>query len=215
MFTGIVEEVGTVASISRGQSRVKLRISSGIVIKGIAAGDSVSVNGVCLTVTAFDNRSFELDVVEESLSRSTLGGLKVGTKVNLERAVAADGRFGGHMVSGHIDGVGGVIRMLRRGNSTDIEINCPLNLLKYVIEKGSIAVDGVSLTVAGAGKTGFRVTLIPHTLRGTNLGSLRERDFVNLEVDMLGKYIEKNISALKRPASRVNEAFLKGAGFNV
>jgi len=215
MFTGIVEEIGKVSSVSRAQGGVKLKIASQNIGKGLNLGDSVCVNGVCLTVTALNSGLFDLDVVEESLSRSTLGRIKAGGKVNLERALKADSRLGGHLVSGHIDGVGHVMKMARHANSVELEIDCPVNLLKYMVEKGSVAIDGVSLTISAVSKTSFKVSLIPTTLNGTTLGSLRERDDVNLEADVLGKYVEKNISALKRPSSKINEPFLREAGYRV
>ena len=170
MFTGIIEEVGSVVSIQRSSSKSFIRISARKVLEDVHLGDSIAVNGVCLTVTDFDAASFQADVMNETLSRSSLGSLRSGSPVNLERAMAAGGRFGGHIVSGHIDGTG---------------------TISYIVEKGSVAIDGISLTVAKVAADSFSVSIIPHTASQTVLGTKKVGDIVNLENDIIAKYVEK------------------------
>lgn len=196
MFTGLVEEVGTIRAIRRGAHSSVLSIGAETVLSDLKVGDSVAVNGVCLTATSRDSSGFTADVMHETLNRSSLGALTVGSHVNLERAMAADGRFGGHIVSGHIDGTG-VIQSLRRDdNAVWYTVGAAPGLLRYIVEKGSITIDGISLTVAAVGETWFSVSIIPHTAAVTILGEKRVGDRVNLETDIIGKYVEK----LLRPA---------------
>ena len=187
MFTGIIEEVGTVRKIGGGT----LAIDATKVIEDVHLGDSIAVNGVCLTVTSFDREHFEADVMPETLRRSNLGMLKSGDQVNLERAMAADGRFGGHIVSGHIDGTGIIRSMQRDENAVWVRIETGQGILKYIVEKGSITIDGISLTVAAVTARDFSVSIIPHTGAETTLLTRREGDTVNLETDILAKYTEK------------------------
>lgn len=191
MFTGLIEEVGVLRSVRRGGCSSVLSIGASLVLSDLKEGDSVAVNGVCLTATGLDSGGFTADVMHETLNRSTLGSLSPGDRVNLERAMAANGRFGGHIVSGHIDGVGAVTAKRRDGNAVWYTVSAPPSLLRYVVEKGSITIDGISLTVAAVTEGDFSVSLIPHTAAVTILGAKGPGDRVNLEADILGKYVEK------------------------
>lgn len=193
MFTGIVERVGDVLSLEEGDTRCRLVIG-GNGLGGLAVGASVAVNGVCLTVVEIDEDTVAFDVVPETLSRTNLGDLSSGSPVNLERPMPADGRFDGHIVQGHVDGTGTVISVSRDDDGMIMEVAVDPPILGYLVEKGSVAIDGVSLTVAGVGDKSFKVALIPHTIEVTTLG-LRERgDEVNLEVDVVAKYVERLMS---------------------
>lgn len=196
MFTGIIEEVGTVLSIQHSGNSSFIRISARKVLEDVHMGDSIAVNGVCLTVTAFDSGSFQADVMNETLSRSSLGSFSSGSPVDLERAMAAGGRFGGHIVSGHIDGTGTITDIHKDGIAVWYTISTSPEIMRYVVEKGSIAIDGISLTVAKAADTHFSVSIIPHTAEQTVLSRKKTGDTVNLENDIIGKYVEK----LMRPA---------------
>ena len=218
MFTGIVEEMGTVESMSQGAGQTVLKISAVRVLEGSNVGDSISVNGVCLTVTSIDGGMFTADVMAETMRRSSLGKLRRGSRVNLERAMAADGRFGGHIVSGHIDGTGTVSSMKREHNAVWVEIETSQNILKYIVEKGSIAIDGISLTVASLGNGSFAVSVIPHTGEETTLLKSRVGDIVNLENDIIGKYVERMLFFDKEdennmPKSGISWEFLAENGF--
>lgn len=191
MFTGIVEEVGTIKNIKKGSKSAILTIQGDVVTKGSNLGDSIAVNGVCLTVTSLSGNIFTADVMAESMRRTSLGSLNSGSKVNLERAMAADGRFGGHIVSGHIDGTGTITDFTREDNAVWVTISADSKILKYIIEKGSIAIDGISLTVAYVDSTCFKVSIIPHTAKETTLLAKKVGDIVNLENDVIGKYVEK------------------------
>ncbi|MBE5918314.1 MAG: riboflavin synthase [Pseudobutyrivibrio ruminis] len=191
MFTGIVEELGTIKRIVRGSSHQQISINCKKIIEDIHLGDSIAVNGVCLTVVEFTDNGFSADVMNETFMRSSLGTLKPGSYVDLERAMAADGRFGGHIVSGHIDG-NGVIKSIRLdGNAVWFEIRAEEKILEGIVEKGSITIDGISLTVAAVGRDSFNVSIIPHTLKETVLGHKKNGDIVNIENDVVGKYIKK------------------------
>jgi len=191
MFTGIIEEIGVVTGIARGAKSSRVTISANIIFSDLKLGDSVSTNGVCLTVSEMTHRTFTADVMHETLKYTSLAGLASGTRVNLERAMAADGRFGGHIVSGHIDGTG-VIRDIKRDDNAIIyTITASPDIVKYIVKKGSIAIDGISLTVTYVDNSSFSVSIIPHTLQETILADRKTGDCVNLEVDMLAKYIEK------------------------
>ena len=221
MFTGIVEEIGTVRSVRAGTSGAVLDISASKIIPGIKLGDSISVNGVCLTVTPGAGH-FTADVMPESLRRTSLGSLVAGSKVNLERAMECGGRFGGHIVSGHVDACGRVETLTKEGIAVLMTVSVPHNLLKYIAEKGSVTLDGTSLTVVSAGSGSFKVSLIPHTLSSTTLGLLRVGSPVNVEVDMLARYVERLLDFGKdRPDDSRKECdsgkltidFLKENGF--
>lgn len=191
MFTGLVEEIGTMKSISRKGEAMVLGISAGVIMDDLKLGDSVAVNGVCLTATAIGANSFTVDVMPQTYRHTNLKDLKPGGKVNLERAMAAGGRFGGHIVQGHVDGTGAIVRTRHDQNAVvyTIEPASP-SLFKYIIPQGSITLDGISLTVTEAGGGRFSVSIIPHTLAETVLANKRPGDTVNIECDVLGKYVE-------------------------
>ena len=191
IFTGIVEETGKIESVANGNKSAIITIIADKVLKGTKIGDSIAVNGVCLTVTSISGNKFTADVMAETIRRSSLGTLKHGSKVNLERAMAADGRFGGHIVSGHIDGTGTICSLEREDNAVWVEIETPDKLLKYIVEKGSIAIDGISLTVASLTDDSFSVSVIPHTGEETTLLAKKPGDIVNLENDIVGKYVDR------------------------
>ena len=191
MFTGIVEELGVVRSVRRGARSAELSIGARTVLSDLKIGDSVAVNGVCLTATAVDGGGFTADVMHETLRRSSLGALAPGSRVNLERAMAANGRFGGHIVAGHIDGTGTITEKRQDDNAVWYTVSAAPGLLRYVVEKGSIAMDGISLTVASVEADRFSVSVIPHTAAVTALGAKGPGDTVNLETDLIGKYVEK------------------------
>lgn len=194
MFTGIVEEVGRVQSISKGAHSAVLRIAASLVLSDVNVGDSIATNGVCLTVTSFDSQSFSADVMHETLNRSSLGALKPGSKVNLERAMSANGRFGGHIVSGHIDGTGIIRNLKTDDNAVWYSIGASKDILRHIVQKGSITIDGISLTVADVSHDEFSVSAIPHTRAQTSLSDKRAGDVVNLETDVIGKYVERLLS---------------------
>ena len=191
MFTGIIEEVGAIKQITHGQHSEVLNIQARTVLENTKIGDSIAVNGICLTVTRLFADSFSADVMHETLNRSSLAGLMVGSRVNLERAMAADGRFGGHIVSGHIDGVGVISSFEKEDNAVWVEIETPAKILRYIVEKGSITIDGISLTVAKLTDSSFAVSVIPHTGEETTLLNRNPGDIVNLENDVVGKYVER------------------------
>lgn len=211
MFTGIIEEVGTVKEVCRSGNNSFLRIQAEKVLSDVHDGDSIAVNGVCLTVTKHDSRIFQADVMNETLSRSSLGSLRSGSAVNLERAMSADGRFGGHIVSGHIDGTGKIISIKNDGIAVWYTISTSAGIMRYIVEKGSVAVDGISLTVAKAGTDNFSVSVIPHTSAKTILSAKKAGDIVNLENDIIGKYVEKFLRPEQK--SSIDMKFLAEKGF--
>lgn len=217
MFTGIIEEIGEIKSIQKGTKSAKLTIRGEVVTKGSQVGDSIAVNGVCLTATTISGDLFTADVMAETMRRSALGMLSSGSRVNLERAMAADGRFGGHIVSGHIDGTGTIRSMKREENAVWVEVEADRRLLRYIIEKGSIAIDGISLTVAYVDDTCFKVSIIPHTGGATTLLDKKAGDIVNLENDVIGKYVEKLLRTPaeqpKKETPKLNTDFLAQHGF--
>ena len=217
MFTGIVEEIGHIKEIKKGISSMILTIEAYEIMSDLKLGDSVATNGVCLTVTELGKNFYKADVMHETMRRSSLGELRAGSKVNLERAMRADGRFGGHIVSGHIDGTGKIESIQKDDNAVWYTIKAPQEIMHYIVEKGSIAIDGISLTVANTNSDSFKVSIIPHTLKETILSEKREGDIVNLENDIVGKYIEKFITlgneTNKNSESRIDMAFLAGNGF--
>jgi len=195
MFTGIVEELGTIAGVDRGTDSARLTVRGPLVTSDATHGASIAVNGVCLTVVEHADGEFTVDVMAETLSRSSLGSLRAGDRVNLERAMAAGGRFGGHVVQGHVDGTAQVLERVPGDRWEIVRLSLPAGLARYVVEKGSITVDGVSLTVASVVDTSFTVSLIPTTLDLTTLGHKGIGDLVNLEVDVLAKYVERLMRA--------------------
>ena len=221
MFTGIIEEVGSVASIRKGAHSCVLTVNASRVLEDVHLGDSIATNGVCLTVTSFTSHSFSADVMHETLNRSSLGSLHIGSPVNLERAMLAGGRFGGHIVSGHIDGVGTIFSIKEDDNAVWYTVEAPSNILRYIIEKGSITLDGISLTVAKVTNSNFSVSIIPHTRVQTNLASKKVGDVLNLENDLVGKYVERLMlqpiaASQEQPeqkSSGITKEFLSHYGF--
>jgi len=199
MFTGIIEETGRVEKIARGAKAIALTIRAGSTARGLKTGGSLAVNGCCLTATGTvahgKSKLIRFDLLEETWRRTNFQFLKAGSLVNLERPLRAGGELGGHFVTGHIDGTGKILRWERTGADHVLDIAAPENVMRYVIEKGSIAIDGMSLTVAGVSKKSFRVWIIPHTFEVTNLRERKTGEAVNLEADMLGKYAEKFMGA--------------------
>ncbi len=215
MFTGIIEEKGTVKTIQRGAVSSYIEINAKIVLTDSHIGDSIAVNGVCLTVTDITSGYFRADIMNETLNRSALGNLTQGSQVNLERAMSANGRFGGHIVSGHIDGTGIITDIKKDGIAVWYTIAADSGILRYIVEKGSAAIDGISLTVAAVSDIDFKVSVIPHTAEQTILGSKKAGDKVNLENDIIGKYIERlmGCDSRKMPGSRITMDFLTENGF--
>lgn len=214
MFTGIIEEVGQVKSIKEGTISSTISVEASKVLESTKVGDSICTNGVCLTVTEINKNEFKADVMAETLRRSNLGTLKKGSKVNLERALTLQTPLGGHLVSGHIDGVGKIIEIKPEDNATWFYIELDKKLLRYVVEKGSIAIDGISLTVAYVDNRGFKVSIIPHTSKETILLTKKVSDEVNIECDIVGKYIEKLlIPKEKEKKSNIDMNFLINNGF--
>lgn len=197
MFTGIIEEIGTIKGIRRGNRSVVLEVKAKKVLEDLKVGDSIATNGVCLTVTSFSGGSFCADVMPETMQRSNLGGLHAGDPVNLERALSLNGRLGGHIVSGHVDGMGKIVGREKDENAIWVTIATSADLLRYIVEKGSITIDGISLTVVAVTDSGFTVSIIPHTQDETTLVKKQVGDDVNLENDVIAKYVEK----LMRPAA--------------
>ena len=210
VFTGLIEEIGTVRSLAQGTVG-RLVVASGRIAGDVAIGDSVAVNGACLTVTSINGGEIAFDAVPETLSRTTIGDLRPGDKVNLESSLRVGAPIGGHFVLGHVDGVGVIESSRPLGESQVIRISAPGEVLRYVVEKGSIAVDGISLTVVSCDRSGITIAVIPHTLEATTLHSKRAGDKVNLEADILGKYVEKLLGHLG--PGRVTEETLRDAGF--
>lgn len=218
MFTGIVEELGTLENISGGANFSKLLIKASKVLEGVNLGDSIAVNGVCLTVTSFTAASFTADVMPETMKKTSLGQLKRGDTVNLERALRLGDRLGGHIVSGHVDGVGEIVSREPHANAVLFRIKADPSLLAYMVPRGSVAIDGISLTLIDVTETDFAVSIIPHTISHTNLRDKRAGEIVNLECDMIAKYVERlmTASSLKHtahPKKELNEEFLRENGF--
>ena len=191
MFTGIVETVGRIEAVEPGEQKSRLVVAARAVANGVALGESVAVNGACLTVCDFDDQTLSFDAVRETLERTNLGAVVRGSCVNLERAMRADGRLDGHIVQGHVDGVGRVRALERSGDDVQLFVTCAKELAGLLVEKGSVTVDGVSLTVVGVESEGFDVVLIPHTLSETTLGDKTPGAPLNLEADILGKYVQR------------------------
>ena len=213
MFTGIVEEIGSISGIKQGKNSEILTIKAKKVLEDTKIGDSIAVNGICLTVTALSSDSFTADVMHETINRSSLSKLKYGSKVNLERAMPVNGRFGGHIVSGHVDGTGTIINIKPDDNAIWYKIQANQQILKYIVETGSITIDGISLTVAKVSETDFSISAIPHTVEQTILKEKRQGDIVNLETDILAKYIEKLLNHTQNKESKITKEFLLEYGF--
>lgn len=215
MFTGLIEEVGQIKDIKKGEKSSKITVEANKVLQDVKLGDSISTNGVCLTVVEFSNNSFTVDVMPETILRSNLKYLSKGKKVNLERALRLGDRLGGHIVSGHIDGTGNIVDIKKDENATVITIKANSSIMKYIIEKGSIAVDGISLTVAYVDLDKFKVSIIPHTKDETTLMDMNIGETVNLECDMFGKYVERLslFRTTESSESKIDMSFLKDNGF--
>jgi riboflavin synthase len=205
LFTGIIEVVGEVEASRMASDVLKLRIRCGRVAEGVALGDSIAVNGTCLTITGIDGETLDFDAVRETLEKSALSDLQQASRVNLERAMQAGGRLDGHIVQGHVDGVGTVRSLERQGDDVQLFVDCAPDVAGMLVDKGSVTIDGVSLTVVSAGPDGFDVALIPHTLSHTTLGDAIPGRRVNLEVDILGKYVKTYLDRMM-PAASAREA---------
>jgi riboflavin synthase len=212
MFTGIVEETGKVEVIKQGTRSSQITIRTEKLLQDLNKGDSINTNGVCLTVVAFDKTSFTVDVMPETMSRTNLGELRAGSSVNLERALRLSDRLGGHLVSGHIDGTGKISSRWNDGNAEWFRITAPKEILKYIAEKGSVAIDGISLTVVEANDASFTVSVIPHTRRETTISGKKAGDLVNIECDIIAKYLEKLINNGRGPG-HITLDFLADKGF--
>lgn len=214
MFTGIVEEIGLVENIKKGPASASVTINAPAVTAETKTGDSIAVNGICLTVTSLAGSTFTADIMHESLNRSSLSDLRRGSRVNLERAMAADGRFGGHIVSGHVDGTGIISAIREDDNAVWYTIRTSPAIMRYIVEKGSVTINGVSLTVAAVAEDSFSVSVIPHTRQVTIMGDLRAGDKVNLENDIIGKYVEKFLKPEETSVkSNITREFLTRCGF--
>lgn len=216
MFTGLVEEMGMVKAMARGSKSVRLTIAAQKVLQDVKLGDSIAVNGTCLTVVDYSAAAFTADVMPETVDSTVLAMLKIGDRVNLERTLAVGDRLGGHIVTGHIDGIGHIRAKKRFDNAIIITISAPQQVMKYIVEKGSITIDGISLTVVEYDDTSFTVSLIPHTAAMTTLGFKQEGDMVNLETDIIGKYVERILSRAdekKSPGKGISRDFLMQNGF--
>jgi len=212
VFTGIIEDIGTVKAVNSGRNSMQLTVSSKKIVEDVHLGDSIAVNGICLTVISFTNDSFTVDVMPESVKATSIQDVKVGSAVNLERAMSANGRFGGHFVTGHIDGTGTILRKRPEENAVYYDIKISAELSRYCIPKGSIAIDGTSLTIFGISDDILTVSLIPHTLEITLLGRKKAGDIVNIENDMLGKYVLHQVQN-QQSKSNITEQFLRQNGF--
>jgi riboflavin synthase len=212
MFTGIIEEIGLVKTLHRGNRSMQLTVSASLILQDMKTGDSINTNGVCLTVVAFDGSGFTVDAVPETLERSSIGSLRTGSEVNLERAVRLEDRLGGHLVSGHIDGTGVIRKVWQEDNSWWFRIDAAKDLTRYMVPKGSVALEGISLTLVDVSETSFTVSVIPHTLGMTTLKSKKTGDVLNIECDIIAKYTEKLVNK-GRDTGRISASFLSEHGF--
>lgn len=218
MFTGIVEELGIVKSIASGAKSIQLTIVAKKILSDLAIGDSIAVNGTCLTVIRFNAHEFTADVMPETMRLTVLTYLKIGDTVNLERALTLSSRLGGHIVSGHVDGLGEIVDKQKEDNAIMIKVKGSEELTKYIIKKGSVTIDGISLTVVDVGETWFSISMIPHTAAVTTLGFKNPGDFVNIENDLIGKYVEKLLICGEKKkdqgsSSKITKDFLSQYGF--
>jgi len=212
MFTGIIEEIGFVKSVRKGAKSFSMLISADVVASGLRPGDSVNTNGACLTVTSLSQNSFTVDVMPETMRSTNLGTLKTGSRVNLERALQLSSRLGGHLVSGHIDGTGLIHQVKKEDNAIWITVKTGSEILRYLIPKGSVSLDGISLTVVHVDEVMFDVSLIPHTMVATTLRDKKPGDTLNIECDLVAKYIEK-FTGNSGSGSRISREFLDKYGF--
>ena len=217
MFTGLIAELGTVERLAEDSTTCRLTVRAPMILPGVKIGDSIAVNGVCLTVVHLQGNRFTADVMPETVRRTTLHQLQPGDKVNLEKALRPTDGLDGHIVQGHVEGVGKIQQITPEGNALVYRIEAPRELLRYIVEKGSIAVDGISLTVTEADSSGFSVSLVPHTMKVTTLGYKHAGDAVNLETDILARYVEKMLGLNKtgdaKPDTELTEEFLLRHGF--
>jgi riboflavin synthase len=215
MFTGLIEDLGTVRELRKSAESVRLKVATVIPMNEIELGESIAVNGICLTVVSFGDGQFSADVSPETVSRSTLASLVSGSRVNLERALRLGARLGGHLVSGHVDAVGTVVALVRDGNAYRFTFQIPAEVNRYVVEKGSVAIDGISLTVNNVTEDTFSVAIIPHTLAETTLKDRQVGSSVNIETDIIGKYVERLLgrSGEGETRSAVDLEFLAKHGF--
>lgn len=210
MFTGIIEDVGTVKHIEKKGAFAKITVESDLLPSNVKPGDSIAIDGACLTATAINGSTFTADVSGETLNVTTLGSFVTGSRVNVELALTLSKPLGGHMVTGHIDAIGTIKGIAGNGGNVELTISVPAGLMPQIVKKGSIAIDGISLTVADLGADFVRIAVIPHTLKNTNLLSKKEGSHVNIETDIIGKYVEKFFA---KKDSRITEAFLSEHGF--
>jgi riboflavin synthase len=213
VFTGLIEDLGTLRELRRGAGEVRLTVATALPMAELTMGESIAVNGICLTVVAYGNGVFAADVSIETVARTTLAELSPGHRVNLERALRLSDRLGGHLVSGHIDGVGTVIERVREGNATRFTFRVPAELSRYLVSKGSVAVDGISLTVNAVAGENFSLTVIPHSLAMTTLQSLAVGGRVNIETDIIGKYVERLLGGRGGKEGVIDSQFLAKHGF--
>ena len=216
MFTGIIEEMGVLKAVDRTLAGTRLRIMAKVILDDLSQGASVSVNGACLTVVTLESEEFTVEVSPETLSVTTLGSLAPGSPLNLERAMKLSDRIGGHLVSGHVDGVGSVLNRQQEGNSIVLTIEAPPEILRYCVPKGSMTVDGISMTINDVQEGAFKLAVIPHTASATTLGIKQPGDRVNLESDLIGKYVERLLQERRqlpsKPAPAIDEDYLKKRG---
>jgi riboflavin synthase len=210
MFTGIIEDVGSIAGIGKGEGRWTFTIRTGFNPGDVREGDSIAVNGVCLTVTGLEGGSFKADASLETLSLTTLRGSSINDRVNLERAMRADSRLGGHIVMGHVDGIGRIVAIGPEGDSLKVEIETPAELSRYIVKKGSVAIDGISLTVNDQRDNRFTLNVIPYSAAKTTLGSKNLRDHVNVETDIVGRYVEKFVTRGEKDGSDLDFLYRYG-----
>ena len=216
MFTGLIEEIGTISSIEKGRNSFQFGISAHKILAGTKIGDSICTNGACLTVTRINSNSFTVDIMSETVSMTNFSDLQIGSKVNLERAMRLSDRLGGHLVSGHIDGIGKIVSINKDDIAWRIKIESSQNIISKILDKGSIAIDGISLTVVRVLEKSFEVSIIPHTADETTLLNKKINDTVNLETDMIGKYVFKFLSASKKEEDydkKIDMSFLAENGF--
>ena len=216
MFSGIVEEMGAVKSVEKGLAGARMSILASTVLQDLKIGESVSVSGTCMTITGREEQDFSIDVSSETMNRTTLGSVSAGAPVNLERAMRLNERIGGHLVTGHVDGIGLLRRREQDGNAMHLTIEAPDDILRYCIQKGSITVDGISLTINGVSERSFTVAIIPHTAKVTTMGLKQIGDSVNLETDLIGKYVERLLQSSGQlsanPAPVIDRDYLQKRG---
>ncbi|MBI5238000.1 MAG: riboflavin synthase [Deltaproteobacteria bacterium] len=212
MFTGIIEEIGRVKSVEKQGASGRITVEADIPPDTVKCGDSIAIEGVCLTITGLLKGAFHADISEETLRLTTLGSLKSGDRVNIERALTLSKPLGGHIVTGHVDGSGTIKGMARRGEFIDMELGVPAPLMAHIVNKGSVAIDGISLTITGCGPDGFKVSLIPHTLKNTALSFKGPGSKVNIETDIIAKYVERLLSSAGK-SQGISEDFLSEHGF--